>query len=347
MLRVFNKNAVESSLNILDVMEAVEKAYLLNSKKQVTLFPTVVHFFPGDEGDMDIKSGCVDSEGLIGMKLITYMEGNSTKALPPLNGCLMLFERATGLPLALVDASSVTNLRTGAAAGVGAKYLARRDSETALLVGCGGQSAACAAALLIACPGIKRLLCCCRSVEKASVFAAGLAHTLEERYLAAIPADHVGRTAAEKAFAGVEITGVATEEGARQADIIVTVTSSRTPVIKREWLKAGTHLCCMGADMEGKQEVEESVVADARVFCDDLAKAATLGEVKTAINNGVIRPEQLAGELGQVIAGELAGRTDNRQLTLFDSSGISAQDILTAALLLTKPNIEKGQPVDF
>ena len=336
MLKIFNRQAVEKALNLYDAMTAVEKAYRLTSRKEVTLFPTVVHFFPGEEGDMDIKSGCVDSEGLLGMKMITYMEENPGKGLPPLMGCLMLFDRVTGAPLALVDAPSVTNLRTGAAAGVAVRHLARPDTQTLLVVGCGGQAAACVAAALIARPGIRRVLCCCRSLEKARDFAAALPGLLQDRDLAAIPQDSPGHAIAREGFA---VTAEATtpREGAPQADVILTVTPSRTPILRREWLKEGVHLSCMGADMEGKQELDEAILPAARVFCDDIGKTSRYGEMELAILHGVFGVEQIAGELGQVIDGSLPGRTDPRQITLFDSSGIAPQDLLTAQLLLQLP----------
>lgn len=333
MLKIYNQHTVETNLNILDVIDAVEDAYRLHAAGEVTLFPTVVHFFPGEEGDMDIKSGCVDSLGLMGMKMITYLENNSRKALPPLMGMQMLFDRATGQPLALVHAPSVTALRTGAAAAVGARLLARPDATTLLLLGCGQQAAACAAATLVACPQIRQVLCCCRSLSKAKDFAAALPALLRERYLAAIPADHPGRAAAEAAFA-VPCAATTPEAGARFADIILTVTNSREAILQYEWLREGTHLSCIGADMEGKQELDPAIVAAARVFCDDIGKTSRYGEMQTAIRQGLFAVEQIAGELGEVIAGKKQGRTDPRQITLFDASGIAAQDILSAAVLL-------------
>lgn len=343
MLRIFNQQEVEKTLNILDVMAAVEKAYLLNSQKEVVQFPTVVHFFPNDEGDMDIKSGCIDSENLMGMKMMTFMEGNIEQGLPPLMGCLMLFDRKTGQPLLLADAASVTNLRTGAAAGVGVKLLARADAQTMLLVGCGGQAAACAAAALVARPGIKKLLCCCRSLKKAEDFAAQLPQVLAQ-YLEAIPKEHPGYATAKAAFE-VEVVGTTPQDGAPMADVILTVTTAHEPVIMRDWIKPGVHISCIGADMEGKQELDGKIMADARVFCDDIEKTGQFGEMASAIKAGLLSVEAIAGEIGEVIAGTKPGRTADSQLTVFDSSGISTQDILAAAMLLANKN--GGTAVEF
>ena len=124
------------------------------------------------------------------------------------------------------------------------------------------------------------------------------------------------------------------EQAVRQADVILTATPSREAMICRQWVKPGTHISCVGADMSGKQELDARILADARVFGDDIAQCMSVGECEAAVKQGLLTA--LAGEIGAVIAGELPGRTDEEQITVFDSTGIALQDLASAAVILKK-----------
>lgn len=167
-----------------------------------------------------------------------------------------------------MNAGGITGLRTGAAAAVGAKYLARPDSKRLLMVGCGAQSPYLVAATLCAMPGIESVvLANPHSPSK----AAEKLPAMREKVTALLAG-----SGAERSF---EFTAIDSLEAAvREADIILTATPAREPMIKAEWVQPGTHLSCIGADISGKQEIDSDVFAAARAFGDDRVQCFAVGE---------------------------------------------------------------------
>ncbi len=126
----------------------------------------------------------------------------------------------------------------------------------------------------------------------------------------------------------------------RKADVILTATPCRDGIIKSDWIQPGTHLSCIGSDMEGKQELEETLLARARVFCDDLAQVVAVGECEKAVKQGILNPAVIT-EIGDVLLGRAAGRQSAEDITIFDSTGIGLQDLMTASALIEEAQ-EKG-----
>ena len=323
-IRVIAGDDVKALFTLSMALEAVERAYLQKQTGQGGIWPLVFHEFDPGHADLDIKSGNLDAEGIFGLKLVSWFGANPQKDLPALYGTSLICDLATGQPRALVNAGPVTDLRTGAAAAIGAKYLARKDSSCLLMVGCGELAPYLIAATLLAMPQLRQVtLINPRNPEK----AAEKRTAIEEKVRMLLKA------------AGVELsvpleTQMNVEQAVRQADVILTATPSRAPMIRREWVKPGTHFSCVGADMSGKQEIDAQILADARVFGDDIAQCVSVGESEAAIKQGLLAA--LAGEIGAVIAGELPGRTDEEQITVFDSTGIALQDLASAAVILKK-----------
>ena len=138
---------------------------------------------------------------------------------------------------------------------------------------------------------------------------------------------------AENLYKKFDINFIATDNiksSTEEADIIVTATPSRKPLIKKEWVKKGTHLTCIGADMEGKQEIDENIFSIARIFVDDIEQAINVGETEIPIKKSIITKESIIGEIGEVILGKVSGRISKDDITIFDSTGIAHQDLLTA-----------------
>ncbi|WP_164553364.1 ornithine cyclodeaminase family protein [Brevibacillus marinus] len=180
-----------------------------------------------------------------------------------------------------------------------------------------------------------------RAYEKAASFCSSIKARLIETFLAPYQAEErlyqTYRRRIEIDFAAVDDLQAAAEE----ADIILTATPSRQPLIRQEWVKPGTHLSCVGADMEGKQEIDEHLFAKARVFVDDVTQAAQAGETEIAVKKGIIAKGDIAGEIGSVILGKTPGRLSQEDITLFDSTGIALQDLITADYVLQQAE-EKG-----
>ena len=124
----------------------------------------------------------------------------------------------------------------------------------------------------------------------------------------------------------------ALEQVVRGADVVVTVTPARAPLVKNEWIGAGTHIAALGADKSGDQELDAAIVQRARVFVDDIRQCRTDGEINVPLAHGLIREQDIAGEIGEVIIGKKKGRTSETEITLFDSTGIALQDSATIPL---------------
>lgn len=308
---ILNKEEIQSVIRMDSVISAVEKAYAYKCDDKAALFPIVTHSFEDGVSEFDIKSGSMDGAGIFGMKIVSAFEGNDKYNLPRLTGTILIFDRETGMLKSMMDGGLITNMRTGAAGAVGCKYLARPESEVLLLVGTGAQGPVLLDATLRVMKNIKKILVCNpRSPHKVEGFIADVREKLQLKV-------HMEAVTDLEAAAGM-------------ADIILTAVPSRQAVIKTDWIRPGTHLSCIGSDMEGKQELEESLLARSKVFCDDLTQVVSVGECEKAVKQGILKRDDIT-EIGDVILGRASGRDSNEQITIFDSTGIGLQDLMTAS----------------
>ena len=118
----------------------------------------------------------------------------------------------------------------------------------------------------------------------------------------------------------------------RGADVVVTVTPARGPIVESDWISEGTHIAALGADKEGDQELDPQILKRARIFVDDIRQCRTDGEINLPLSEGIISEEDLAGEIGRVVARKLEGRTSDEEITVFDSTGFALQDSATVPL---------------
>ncbi|WP_409175264.1 ornithine cyclodeaminase family protein [Brevibacillus fortis] len=331
--RVINQETTEDVLDMASVIEVVEQAYQMKSSQQATLFPLIFHEFVEGRADMDIKSGHLPQADIFGLKLVSWFGDNDKKGLPQLVGTVMVLDSQTGVPQGILSGEHITCMRTGAAGGIGAKYLARPESENLLIVGTGHQAPFQIMATLMTMTEIKRVyICNPRSPEKAQSFAAKIKENLLTRFVSKYAGEEYERYASRCDVQFIAVDNL--EEATRQADIIITATPSREPMIQAEWVKPGTHITCIGADMEGKQEIDERLFAKARVCVDDVGQAVRVGETQVAVKKGLITESDIAAEIGNVIPGHAQGRQHVEEITIFDSTGIAFQDLLTAAHIL-------------
>lgn len=174
----------------------------------------------------------------------------------------------------------------------------------------------------------KVIICNPRHPEKAEQLAGNIKKQLKEEFISL----YQGTTHYEEMLKKINIEFVSeasVQKACAEADIIITATNAREAVIQSEWIKTGTHLSCMGADMPVKQEIDEMLTARASLFADDIEQVTTVGECKIAYKKDMITKEQIT-EIGKVIAGEHPGRKSEEEITIFDSTGIAIQDLLTA-----------------
>lgn len=320
-VKVLSKDDVVNVLELEQVISVVEGVYRAKNSNMTEVWPTVFYDFEPGKADMDIKSGYLKTEKLFGHKTVTWFGENANKGLPTLIGMLNVFDAQTGKPLGIMDASYITGIRTGASGAIGAKYLAKKNSENLLIIGAGNQSPFQIAATLKAVPTIKKVQVASKDYSDAKAFIDMIAEKLEEEF----NIDTQGLV-----FNAV----IDLEQAVKDSDVIITVTPSRQPIIKKDWIQKGTHISCIGADMEGKQEIDPEILKSAVVYVDDFEHCQKVGEIEKALKRGIISPEDIIGEIGELILGQKRGRENDGQITVFDATGMALLDIATAKLAL-------------
>lgn len=318
-LKILSKSEIQSLLKMEDVIDVVESAYSQKASERASIFDWVFNEFDPDVADMDIKSGWLKDEGIFGMKLVSWFSKNPEIDLPPIIGVVMVFDDKTGKPLGLVDGDYITGMRTGAAGAIGAKYMARKDSRTLLMVGTGHISKFEIAATLVALPNIREVIINDpRNAQSAINMAIKLKDVLRDEF-------NITKEFDVKAVDSIEMA-------TRLSDIIITATPSRDPLIKKEWLKPGTHLSCIGSDMPGKEEIDPNIFKDARVVVDDLEQCKNIGEIEIPFKLSIMNDKSISGEIGDIINKKIVGRCSDDETTIFDATGTALLDLVTARL---------------
>ena len=203
-----------------------------------------------------------------------------------------------------MDATRLTNFRTGAAGAVAVQHLARPGAARLGLVGAGAQARTQVAAIRKVRP-LKSITIHSRTATR----ARGLRDELEEVYgLKVVVVENVAQAVADQ-------------------DIVVTTTPSTSPLVRREWLAPGTHINAVGADSPGKQELDPDILTAATIVVDDWAQCKDIGEINVPLAQGQLNPAQIYGTLGEIVAGKKPGRTDPREITVFDATGLAIQDL--------------------
>ncbi|WP_440953496.1 alanine dehydrogenase [Methanococcoides sp. FTZ1] len=312
-----NQNDVRSLLNLSDAMDAVEKAFEQHGRKKVQMPPKSYLYFEAHNGDLRTMPAYLEEQDVAGVKIVNVHPDNRQKGLPTVMALFVLNSTETGAPLAVMDASYLTDIRTGAAGGIAAKHLARPDSHILGLVGSGNQ----ARTQLVAIANVFDL-------EEVKVYSA---HKES--------AEQFKQEMECKADCTIEVCS--SIEEVCDCDILVTVTPVRTPIVKSKWIKPGTHINAIGADAAGKEELEASILLQSRVVVDDMAQASHSGEVNVPLSEGLITVDNICCEIGEVIAGLEPGRLNESDITIFDSTGLAIQDVATALLVYNAAK-EKG-----
>jgi ornithine cyclodeaminase/alanine dehydrogenase-like protein (mu-crystallin family) len=246
------------------------------------------------------------------LKVVCIMPGNPGRGLDAHQGLVTLFDGESGVPTAILDASAVTAVRTAAVTAVATRALARDDARTLAVLGAGTQ----ARAHLRALAGV-------REFEQVCVYAPTRAHAQ------AVVQELAGQAGAPRGELSVAASA---EEAVRGADVVVTVTSAREPVLRRAWLKPGAHVSAVGASTPQARELDTDTVAASALFCDSRESLRhEAGEFRLAVAEGKIAGEEhVRAELGEVLAGTAAGRRDAAELTLFRSLGLAIEDLAAA-----------------
>lgn len=270
---------------------------------------------PGARGLLGLMPAYRSGEhGAFGMKAICVFPENPAQGKDAHQGAVMLFSPETGEMLALMNASEITAIRTAAVSAVATRLLAREDAQQLALVGAGVQGRTHLAAL--ACVRtLKRVRVVARRFEHAQQFA----REMQPNFL--FPIEPVQTN----------------EEAVRDADVIVTATSSLDPVIKREWICDGAHINAIGTHSPSSREIDGATMAAARVYVDRRESAVNeSGDYLLAAKEGLVTPESILGEIGGLLIGTNGGRTSSGEITLFKSLGLAIEDVACAEFLYQK-----------
>jgi ornithine cyclodeaminase/alanine dehydrogenase len=316
---------VAALLSIEECMAAVEHAFKLYGEGK-TPAPGILGVHARD-GGFHIKAGLLDLDrSYFAAKCnANFPENGKRFGLPTIQGVVVLCDGESGYPLALMDSIEITIQRTGAATGVAARHLAKPDSRTIMIFGCGNQGRASLRALTRVLP-IKKAWVYDRDQNRARHFATELAAELQIQVEAV---EHF-QTAVSK------------------SDVCVTCTPSKVPFLRSDFIAPGTFIAAVGADNPEKQELEPTILSRNKVVTDLLEQCATIGELHHAIDARLMTREDVHCELGEVIAGTRTGRTSNDEIIIFDSTGMALQDVVTAAAVYEKAVAEGvGRRIDF
>ena len=295
-IRILSAQDISQVFTIADALEAVEDAYRQKANGTGIAWPMVYAAFEPGVADMDIRSGELAGSSLFGLKLTAWFSKNPEQDLPEIFGTTLICDDTTGAPLALLNASAITGLRTGAAAALGIKWLARKDARRLMVAGCGHMSTYMVAATLAACPGI----------DQVAVWDP-MSHDAPEARVTRMRDEVEALLAAAGIQRPYKLVSVAYgEAAAREADAIITITPAMSPIIHDSWVRPGCHLSCVGADMEGKQEVDSKTHARARLFVDDRAQSVASGELEVPVKQGAITPESIVADTSGIAVQDLA-----------------------------------------
>ncbi len=308
---LLDRETVSALLTLDDCIAAVEAAFAAHAEARA-LAPGLLHV-DAESGEFHIKVGGLRGKRTYFAAKINggFFNNRADFQLPNIIGLIVLADGSTGVPLAVMESGLVTRLRTGATTAVAAKYLARPASRTVTICGAGIQGEVQLRSLLRVLP-IERAFVWSRSGAQA--FADSMRAQLQ---IDVQPADDL-------------------EVAARRSDIIVTCTPSRHWFLGRAHVAPGTFVAAVGCDSPDKQEIEPQLLAAASVVPDLHGQAAHVGDLHHAIAAGLMREDQIRGELGAVIVGRAPQRLNDDEIIVFDSTGTALQDAAAAAAVYEK-----------
>jgi len=309
---LLDRNAIKTLMRMSDVINVVEEAFKMcgegRGKMPAKVYLAVEH------GDFRAMPAALP--GCAGMKWVNVHPQNPSLGLPSVMAILIYSDPETGYPLAIMDATEITAYRTGAAAAIASKYLARPDSHTIGIIGAGFQA-------------YTQILAHAELFSPISINAFDVSKAAVDRLMYSFSQFSIRNCSLQEAVA---------------SDIVCTLTPSHNPVIKREWIVGGTHINAVGADAPGKQELDPSILKEAVVVVDDMKQASSSGEINVPIQKGVYTTGEVYGTLAELVMGKKKGRADNKIITVFDSTGIAVEDIAVAKLLFEKAQQVGGYP---
>ncbi len=308
-LPIIDEAALRAVMTPERAVAVMREAFAADGEGRTRVPPVINLDIPASRGEFHIKTAYVEGIPFVAVKIASGFYDNPRRGLPSGSGMMALFDATTGLPAALLlDNGFLTDIRTAAAGAVAADLLARQSLQTIGVIGSGVQ-----ARLQVRC------LATVRAFSHVLAWSPNAAHV--DRYC---------RDVSQEGF-DARPAGSA-EEACRSADVLITATPSRQPLVRADWLKPGVHVTALGSDSPGKQELEADCFDRADlVVVDRFAQCAAFGELKHALDAGLLTRNDVHGELGAVAAGRKCGRSRDTEISIADLTGVGFQDTAIAS----------------
>ena len=312
MIPIVDEAALRASVTPARACAAIRDAFRADGEGR-TLVPPVINFgIPASRGEFHIKTAYIEGVPHVAVKVASGFYDNPARGLPSGSGLMAVFDAQTGMPAALLlDNGFLTDIRTGAAGAVAADVLARSRVDTVGMIGSGVQARHQIRCLRIV-----------RDFRRIVIWSPARQHV--EAYCDELRGEGYDMRAAGSAA-----------EVCAAADVLISATPAREPLVRSEWLRAGMHITAVGSDSPGKQELDADCLRRADlVVVDRLAQCAAFGELRHALDAALMSASDVYSELGAIVAGRKPGRTSERQITIADLTGVGFQDTAIASAAL-------------
>lgn len=316
---MLNEREVAGILTMEETLDAVEDAFREKAFGRVQMPPKVYVTINKYNGDFRSMPSYFEKREIAGIKVVNVHVNNlKLYNKPTVMATIILIDPKSGAPISIMSGTYITAMRTGAAGGIATKYLASKNSTVLGLVGTGAQART-------------QLSAISKILNLKEIRAYDKSKESLNKFIKEVEKQYPIRVSLCKNI----------EECVKNSDVVSTLTPSASPIIKNGWINNGTHINAIGADAPGKQEVDPLILKKAKIIVDDLEQCIHSGEINIPLSNGILKKEDVYAELGEVIIGNKPGRVRDDEITIFDSTGLSIQDISTAARVFTKARVKK------
>jgi ornithine cyclodeaminase/alanine dehydrogenase len=306
---LLKKEEVSKLINMRDVIGAVEEAYRAFNSDQVVQPGYIGIHLPSPRGEIDFKLGYYKAKEVISMKASSggFPDNPTAYGVPSGMGTILLFDAMSCALMCVMDGSLLTGLRTGAAGAVSVKLLARKNAKTVASIGTGNQAR-------------MQIRAIDEIMDIEQIFAWDSNRDALFKY----------KTDIESEFGIHVVMANSKKEAVEQADILITTTRGTGSLVEAAWVKPGTHIVAIGTDQRGKQELEPEIFRNAKIVNDSIAQCIEKGETWHPLHQNIITEKDIHAEIGEILLGIKAGRENDEEVTIFDSTGMAVQDNTTS-----------------
>jgi len=312
---ILSEEDVKKVLSLEEVTDAVESAFRMKGLGHTQMPPKQYLFLNKYNGDLRTMPAYLEETDAVAVKVVNSHPENRKYGLPAVMATIILVDPRTGAPKAIMGGTWITALRTGAAGAIAAKYLANPNPKTVGVVGAGTQARTQLMGLQLVFKTIEEVRVWDRAEKAALKYAEEMKMKCNQASI-------------------YSVKGI--KEAVQGADIIVTATPSRKPLVSAEWVDEGTHINCIGADAPGKQELDPAILVKSKIVVDDWSQSCHGGEINVPLTKGIIDKEDVWGDICEIVAGLKHGRTSPDEITVFTSTGLAIQDAATANVVYQK-----------